>query len=162
MNLVTAVLTPMILGSVVGCVSTRAERRPDERSLGGPPSAWGPPWHQSTAEQHGWLRNYERGVEILRSLSALDRESAKRIEISAYRGERVAFAGGAAPPGGTNDLVTEGGFYLRVVNKGGKDLRPLAVSWEVLVFGEVLQVLPQNRIIVIEVNDEDWIILQTM
>jgi hypothetical protein len=73
----------------------------------------------------------------------------------------VAFVGGGAPPGGTNDLITEGGFYLRVVNKQGKDLRPHSVWWEVMVCGEILQVLPENKLIVLEVDEKDWVVLQT-
>jgi hypothetical protein len=53
----------------------------------------------------------------------------------------------------SNDLITEGGFYLRVVNKNGKDLRPMAIWWEAFICGEV--------IIVIEVNEKDWIVLDT-
>jgi hypothetical protein len=58
-------------------------------------------------------------------------------------------------------LVTEHGFYLRVVNKEGKDLRPHSVWWEVLVCGKILQVLPENKIIVIEVDESGWLVLQT-
>ena len=73
----------------------------------------------------------------------------------------MAFVGGVAPPGGSNDLLTSGGVYLRIVTHGNKDLRPQAVWWEVIVRGEIQQVLLENKIIVIEVAEKDWTILQT-
>ena len=112
-------------------------------------------------ESHGWLENYKRGAKILQELSALDPNGREKLGIAAYRRERVAFVGGGAPPGGTNDVITESGFYLRVVNKKGVDLRPQSTLWEVLVCGEIWQVLPENRIIVLEVDEKDWIVLQT-
>jgi hypothetical protein len=114
------------------------------------------------AEERGSGENYIRGKEVLRHLSSLSREEQQKMDIGLHRGERVAFVGSTAPPGATNDLMTKLGFYLRVVNRGGRDLRPhSAVCWEALVCGEVLQVLPENKLIVIEVRDEDWITLET-
>jgi len=110
-------------------------------------------------EEKGWLGDYKRGKEIISSLSHLSAEELKKIDIARYCGENVAFVGRGA--GATNDLVTEEGFYLRVVNPKGKDLRPHSVSWGVLVHGRVLQVLAQNKIILIEVRDKDWIVLIT-
>ena len=66
-----------------------------------------------------------------------------------------------APPGATNDILTTDGYYLRIVTKGGKDLRPKSVWWEALVCGKVLQVLPENKIIVLEVAEKDWIVGDT-
>jgi len=91
----------------------------------------------------------------------LNSEELARLEISAYRGEKVAFVGSTAPPGGTNDLVTDDGYYLRLVTPTGKDLRPQATLWEVMVCGKILQVLPENKIIVIEVTEKDWKVLAT-
>jgi len=96
----------------------------------------------------------------VQKLAAKSPEESQKVEINAYRGERVAFAGVGAP-GGSNDLVTEHGFYLRVVNRSGKDLRPQSVWWEVMICGKILQVLPENKIIVIEVEDKNWKIIQT-
>jgi len=79
--------------------------------------------------------------------------------ISDYRGERVAFAGGAA--GALNDLITENGIFLRVVNPEGKDLRPHSVLWEVMICGKILNIYPKNKILVIEVMEKDWQVLQT-
>src|SRR5262249_17835026 len=87
------------------------------------------------AQEQGWLQYYKRGGAILKKLSSLGPEDQKKLSSGAYRGERVAFVGGGAPPGGTNDLITGEGFYLRIVNKEGKDLRPHAVWWEILVCG---------------------------
>ena len=117
--------------------------------------------YAKAAEQGGWLANYKRGKEMLQQLSALSPEDRKKLDIAAYRGERVALVGAAAPPGVSNDLLTADGFYLRVVNKDGKDLRPHAVWWEVLLCGKVLQVLPENKIIVLEVSERDWLVLET-
>jgi hypothetical protein len=111
--------------------------------------------------QLGWKANFLRGDEILNALSTLDAGQRKELDVAAYRGERVAFAGRGAPPGGTNDLYTRGGYYLRVVNKEGRDLRPQAAWWEVMTCGEIWQVLPENKIIVIEVAEADWHVIQT-
>jgi hypothetical protein len=73
----------------------------------------------------------------------------------------VALSGVGAPPGASNDLLTAEGFYLRILTKKPKDLRPRAAAWRVLVCGKVVQVLPQNKIIVIEVRTSDWIVLET-
>ena len=117
--------------------------------------------HESIAKRHGWLANLKRGHEIVQKLASLSPGELEKVKISAYREERVAFVGVGAPPGGTNDLVTESDFYLRVVNPSGKDLRPQSVWWEVMICGKILQVLPKNKIIVIEVDENDWRITQT-
>lgn len=136
-------ISALVLGSGVACQQSDSPRR-----------------NERIAEESGWLANYKRGREIIQELAALG-PSGQKIQIAAYRQERVAFVGGGAPPGATNDLIIGGGFYLRVVNKAGKDLRPQAVWWEVMVCGEILQVLPENKIIVLQVEEKDWIILQT-
>jgi hypothetical protein len=146
-NIVTAAL---VLGFIVGCYPTdhtspREEQKPFMKSV----------------EEQGWLNHYKRGTDIIQKLSALGPESRTKTDVAAYRGERLAFVGAGAPPGATNDLITQGGFYLRVVTRSGKDLRPRSVWWEVLVCGEVLQVLPENKIIVLEAAEKDWIVLQT-
>jgi len=110
------------------------------------------------AEGKGWLDSYKRGHEILLELSRLSPEQHEKVDIAKYRGERIAVVGGSAPPGATNDLVTDGGFYLRVVNPKGKDLRPPSPG-SVLIRGTILQVLPKNKIIVIKVSNKDWEVL---
>jgi hypothetical protein len=112
--------------------------------------------------QHiGWEAEYRHGAEILEILADASKDK-KKLAIDIFRGEKVAFLGGVAPSGGSNDLLTSGGFYLRVVTPGGEDLRPLsAVWWEVLVKGVIQQVLLENKIIVIEVNKEGWQLRQT-
>jgi hypothetical protein len=117
---------------------------------------------ESIAKSHGWLAYLKRGHEIIHELTALSPKKLADLKISAYRGEQVAFLGSTAPSGGTNDLVTESGFYLRVVNPAGKDLRPQAVGWMAMVFGKIEQVLPQNKIIVIEVDENDWVVGETI
>ena len=146
----TAATLALVLGSLVGCRPTGGAGTPHELDC-----------YAHLAQQHGWLENYKRGKEIIQQLSDLGPDGHKTTDITAYRRERVAFVGCGAPPGGTIDLVTASGFYLRVVNKAGRDLRPQSVWWEVLICGEVWQVLPENKIIVIEVNEKDWIVLQT-
>jgi hypothetical protein len=135
----------LVLGSLAGCRPTQDLRTNAEKF----------------AAHHGWLKNYRRGIEIVQKLSALSPEQRKNFDASTYRYERVAFVGGGAPPGVTNDVLTPEGYYLRVVTKSGKDLRPQNVWWEVLVCGKVLQVLPENKIIVLEVDEEDWIVGDT-
>jgi hypothetical protein len=106
-------------------------------------------------------KSFQRGQEIIGKLSALTKEETAKFDIGAYRGEVVTFIGGSAPPGGTNDLVMAGGYYLRIVNPQNKDLRPHSVWWEGEVTGTILQVLPKNKIIVIEVQEKDWVVRQT-
>jgi hypothetical protein len=132
-------------------------------SLRAADSSNAPSPYEDLAKRYGWSTNVSRGKEIVQKLAALSPEELQKVDITAYRGERVAFVGGVAPPGGSNDLVTGDGFYLRVVNKSGKgkDLRPHSAWWEVMICGKILQVLPQNRIIVIEVDEKDWKIIQT-
>jgi hypothetical protein len=110
-------------------------------------------------DAQGWRKPYDRGAEIRNELASLDPEARKKFGIAKYRGEKVAFAGGSAPPGGTNDLITADGFYLRIVTKSGADLRPHATGWSVIVHGTILQVLPENKVIVVEV--EDWLVYLT-
>ncbi len=146
-SLLTAIL---VFVSNVGCGPTMDVRIPDDENR-----------YMEIAKDQGWLESYKKGVEIRQKLAALRPQDQEKADIAIYRGERVAFVGGGAPPGSTNDLMTSGGFYLRVVNKEGKDLRPQSVVWEVLVCGNILQVLPANKIIVIEVAEKDWIVLAT-
>src|SRR5437868_468110 len=101
------VIVGLVLGSVVGCRPTGAlpalgAKAPDEQK----------PYFLAIAEREGWLENYKRGTEIIQRLSALGPEGQKKIDITAYRGERVAFFGCGAPPGGTHDVMTKEGFYL--------------------------------------------------
>lgn len=120
-----------------------------------------PDSYEPIAKGYGWLSNLKRGEDIVHKLAAMSSEELRKVEVTAYRGERVAFIGSGAPPGGTNDLLTEGGFYLRVLTPSGKDLRPQSVWWEVIVCGKILQILPKNKIIVIEIDEKDWKIIQT-
>jgi hypothetical protein len=117
--------------------------------------------YERMAKSFGWSTNFSRGREIVNKLASLSPDELEKLDITAYRGERVAFGGVGAPPGGSNDLVTENGFYLRVLNRSGKDLRPKSVWWEVMVCGKILQVLPKNKIIMIEVDEKDWKITET-
>lgn len=116
---------------------------------------------EETAKSYGWLPELRRGKEIVQKLSGMNFKELREIDLTAYRGEKVAFIAGTAPPGGTNDLVTEDGFYLRIVNPQGKDLRPRAVWWEVIICGKILQVKAENKIIIIEVDEKDWKVIQT-
>jgi hypothetical protein len=101
-------------------------------------------------------KQHEQAQEIMTYLSTLSGNECDSLDISAFRGCQVAFSAVGAPPGATNDLITSDGFYLRVVNSGGGDLRPHCVSWSVYVSGNVIQVFAKNKIIVLEVSDEDW------
>jgi len=116
--------------------------------------------HAEIAEQKGWLENYQRGNELLRKLLLLTREEQQKLDNAAHRGEKVAFVGTTAPPGGTDDLMTERGFYLRIVNPEGKDLAPPNLC-EAFVCGEVWQVYPENKIVVMSVRKKDWLILKS-
>lgn len=116
---------------------------------------------EEVAKARAWFPYLNRGREIANEIARLTPEKLPEVKVSAYRGERVAFMGVTALPGASNDLLTKDGLYLRVVNPAGKDLRPRSLWWEVMVCGKILQVLPRNKVIVIEVKEEDWQIVQT-
>ena len=144
----TLIIVGLVLGSVFGCDRPDGKRIPHE-----------PDPYANIVEKQGWTKNYMRGTEILRELAELSSESRNKLDIAAYCGEQVAFVGSGGVCG--NDLITEGGFYLRVVNKAGKDLRPQSVLWEVLIRGEIQRVRHENKLIVLEVDEKDWLVLQT-
>jgi hypothetical protein len=106
------------------------------------------------AEAFGWHTNYTRGQEIIRELSALSPEQARQLKFNAYRGEDVAFMTADALPG-IGDRATGEGFYLRLIYQKGKEPGPRPYMWSAsMVRGTILQVLPENKIIVIEVHEE--------
>ena len=113
--------------------------------------------YEEIAAARGWLTNYTRGREIIRELSRVSPERREKPWTDKYRGETVAFAGATAPPG-TEDLLTEGGFYLRVLYPKGKEPGPRGYIWhEIMVRGTILRVYPANSLIVIEVDEEQFI-----
>jgi hypothetical protein len=140
----------LAVSTILACDQTKRLQTPDQKES-----------YATIAEQKGWLENYQKGKEVLQKLSELGRDVENKRDMAAYRGEKLAFVGIPAPPGGTDDLITDGGFYLRVLSKDGKDLHPRAKLWEVIVCGTVLQVLPRNKLIVIGVDREDWLVLET-
>jgi len=103
----------------------------------------------------------KRGQEIVGKLSALSSKQIDAFDVTSFRDEIVEFVGVGAPPGATNDLLIQGEYYLRVVNPQNKDLRPHSVGWEVHVRGKILHVLPKHRIILLQVQEKDWNVLQT-
>jgi hypothetical protein len=113
--------------------------------------------HATIAIERGWVTNYARGREIIRELSAVSPERREKPWTDAYRGEKVVFTGATAPSG-NDDLLTEGGFYLRVLYPKGKKPAPRTYIWhESMVHGTILRVYPANSLIVIEVDDEQLI-----
>jgi hypothetical protein len=114
---------------------------------------------ESVAVARGWVTNYTRGREIIRELSALSPEQGRKLKVDAYRREKVAFVGVDAPPG-VGDRWTENGFYLRVIYRKGKEPPKRSYIWsESMLQGTILQVHATNKIIVIEVDEEQ--IIQT-
>ncbi len=112
---------------------------------------------ESIAVSRGWLADYTRGREIIHELSAVSPERREKLWTDKYRGEKVAFVGATAPPG-TEDLLTEGGFYLRVLYPEGKEPAPRSYAWhEVMVRGTILRVYPANSLIVMQVDEEQLI-----
>jgi hypothetical protein len=109
----------------------------------------------------GWKEEFNMGNDIIRNLSTLGDEQKKQFNVRSFRGRRAAFCGSGAPPGATNDLMTSEGFYLRIISRESRDLRPTAAAWNVIICGNVMQVFPENKIIVIEVRSTDWIVLDT-
>ena len=115
--------------------------------------------HEVVAVARGWLTNFTRGREIIRELSALTPEQGRKLKVGLYRQEEVALVGVDAPPG-VGDRQAESGFYLRIVYRNGKKPPPRSYIWsESMVRGRILQVLPANKIIVIEADEEQ--IIQT-
>jgi hypothetical protein len=108
------------------------------------------------ADVFGWTREWDRGAAIIKGLESLSEEQRKSYDVSAFRGETVAFVGGAAPWGGPLDLRTLHGYDLRVKDKGGSMRGPQALSWSAEVRGKIMQVLPVNRMIVLDVEDRHW------
>ncbi len=130
-----------VLSWLMWCQPSGREDKPKEASP-----------YAKILEEEGWLRYFKRGATIIDELSTVRPDGARKLDITAYRGERVAYVGGGAPPGSSNDLIMDNGFYLRIVNTQGKDLRPRSVLWEILVCGEVLQVFAENKLIVLELD----------
>ncbi len=112
------------------------------------------------AKRLGWEKELLQGQKLINMLK--ENNKPQGISRNTCRDEMVAFVGSAAPTGGTNDLFAHEGCYLRVINPEGKDLRPHAVYWTVIVRGKVQTVFPENKIIVMEVKAEDWKILETL
>jgi hypothetical protein len=113
------------------------------------------------AKELGWLDDYKRGKEIVRAISSLRPDELQKTDIAFHRGEKVAFVG-SGTSGATNDLMTKSGYYLRIVNPTGKDLRPQATGWSVIVRGKILQVWPANKVIEIEIRDKDWQLIESL
>jgi hypothetical protein len=104
----------------------------------------------------------KRGREILRKIASLNKKAIARFNPTNYQNEIVSFTGISTPPEACHDLLIENGFYLRIVNPEHKDLRPQAIRWEVWVRGKVLNVLPENKIIVLQVEEKDWHVQHTL
>ena len=116
--------------------------------------------YQEIVAKEKWTKSFNNGRRILKEISD-NNQAKKKIDIAAFRGEKVSFVGGGAPPGATNDLLIEQGYYVRIITPDGKDLRPNSVWWEVLIQGEILQVYPEHKIIVLKIVPEDWKVIQT-
>ena len=127
------------------CVSCRTTHNLTETAAAG---------EEELAKTFGWLTNYTRGQEIVRELSTLSPERARQLKFNAYRGEDVAFMTADALPG-IGDRMTTNGFYLRLIYQKGKEPGPRPYVWSTsMVRGTILQVLPENKIIVIRVDEE--------
>jgi hypothetical protein len=111
-------------------------------------------YRATIAASRGWLTNYTRGLEIIRQVAALSPEQQEKLKGHVYRGEKVAFAG-VGGPAASEDLMTEKHFYIRVVYPEGKKPPPRTTKWwESLVRGTITGVLPENRIIILEFDEE--------
>jgi hypothetical protein len=109
--------------------------------------------YEKLAAGFGWSAEYSRGRKIIRELSSLSPAQASNLQVNGYHREEVAFLG--IGPTGVGDLLTEGGFYLRVVDAPGFTSNLKGGSWrEVLVKGVIGMVIPKNKIIILEVHDE--------
>lgn len=113
------------------------------------------------ATRMGWQEEFDRGQNIIKEITTRKAEGGG-FAIAAFRGETISLIGGIASPGATNDLVLENGFYLRVLVSGRKDLRPKKAAWWVVCLrGKILQVIPDNQIIVLEISEDDWKLIET-
>ena len=105
--------------------------------------------------QSEWKVPLQRGEEIFREISSLAPEEIKKLKFGIYRDEVVAFRGGNFCY--IDDLLIGNGFYIRVVHTPQKNFRPNHCMWyEVLARGKILQVYPENKIIVLEVSEDNW------
>jgi len=115
-----------------------------------------------------WSPAEKRGQEILSKLASLTPKQIRNFDVTTFRDETVVFYGWPAMPGACNDVETGktaagnsiSGFYIRVVNPSGKDLRGPSASWEVYIRGKILQVYPANKVIVLQIKDDDYCIGQ--
>ena len=88
---------------------------------------------------------YERGIEVLKAIA-----DSGELDILAFRGREIALYAGTAIPGGTNDLQTFDGCYIRVITKSYRDLFPDSHGL-VFVSGTVQQVIKGNMIIIMKI-----------
>ena len=59
--------------------------------------------------------------------------------------------------------MLENGYYvLIVIVPQEKDLRPTAVVWGVIFRGHILQILPKNRLLIVEVREKDYRVAATL
>jgi len=117
--------------------------------------------HDRIAKAYGFFPEFERGRALVRTLSALHSDNSRKFDPTDFVDHLVAFVGVGAEPGATNDLFIQGGYYLRVANPKNLDLRPHDIGWEVIIRGKILMVLPQNKLIIIEVDESSWKVIQT-
>ena len=115
--------------------------------------------HATAAGQLGWTEEYQRGNEIIALPRRFHHNERTAADIEAFRGETVAIVG-VSHHGVQNDLWSQG-IYMRIVNPEGKDLRPQSVYWSVFVRGKVLEILTENRLIILEVTEKNWQVLWT-
>ena len=110
----------------------------------------------SIAKEYSKQKSYDAGLKFLADIT-----KPGKIEIGAHQNLVVSFMGWGAVPGATNDLAIANGYYVRIINKNGNDLRPKSVMWNVFVTGEILQVISDNKIIILKIADDDWHVIQT-
>lgn len=99
----------------------------------------------------------QNGSNIVKCIESGDSAKARHLI-----GKPVALYGGTAPPGGTADLVLDGGILLKIELDPPKDVRPHAAIWAAWVLGNVTGVDVKKKVIRIKAKPDDWQAMITM
>jgi len=83
-------------------------------------------------------------------------DSQSKTNVQALIGSQVVFAGGAAPPGGSANLMVSSNVVLEVEISPSRGVRPRAISWDAEVLGTLKSVDFEKRVIKIRAKPEDW------
>jgi len=99
------------------------------------------------------------GSTVLAAVRSGDTQS--KASVQALIGSQVVFVGGAAPPGGTANLIVASNVVLEVEIRPVQDVRPHSATWSAEVLGTLNSVDFEKRVIHIRAKPEDWRVRDT-